>query len=604
MPIRQRPITRLGSRLIAAVLLLLTCNAATLAVGGTAPPTECGKTLVFARSLPGSPVPGATSVAFGAVVFFELTGDCIPGPYSLSATLEIDCGPLGVLSNTINTNIGEGFTSLPFVFDIPPTAPTTCTIQGEATVTFLDGTATRALLAPADYCFARENPLLPGQPLLQIERLTSSAAFAHPGDQVDHVIRIINNGNQDFEGTFTAVSSQRGRLPVSVAAFEGNFVGPFANSGPISGENFPIALPQHLGVDGCVILSPNPHSSQMPALIENLLIPPGQSVLFDISSRSWPLTARGNMSEIDISVDGMMGPLPVVGCAGFIAGADTQIPPTYDCVDSGAAALISPLPTDALLITVEPTSGTPVDSVLDLVNVQINRFGDPPISISEARNSTALTANHGRIRSQIQRASAFPLFLDTDTFELVLEYQLRTPGFPPNFPAIISLETVPNAPSGFETRFPYAIGRVDLATDGSRGMTGTMEFIYQLSLNALTVDKTYLPVDILDLQMSITPTGFTARALATASGARGSSSMVMEIEARGDARAAGGGGLGHHTCPGDVSGDGHVDFVDLNEVLANWGATVPPKTNGDADGDTDVDFDDLNIVLNYWGTSC
>ncbi len=53
--------------------------------------------------------------------------------------------------------------------------------------------------------------------------------------------------------------------------------------------------------------------------------------------------------------------------------------------------------------------------------------------------------------------------------------------------------------------------------------------------------------------------------------------------------------------PGDVNGDGLVNFADLNLVLSNFGQTgagIP----GDADGDGDVDFADLNIVLSNFGT--
>ena len=56
-------------------------------------------------------------------------------------------------------------------------------------------------------------------------------------------------------------------------------------------------------------------------------------------------------------------------------------------------------------------------------------------------------------------------------------------------------------------------------------------------------------------------------------------------------------------CLADGSGDGMVDFDDLNLVLANWGMTGT-NVPGDLDGSGTVDFDDLNLVLNTWGTSC
>ena len=54
------------------------------------------------------------------------------------------------------------------------------------------------------------------------------------------------------------------------------------------------------------------------------------------------------------------------------------------------------------------------------------------------------------------------------------------------------------------------------------------------------------------------------------------------------------------TCPGDATGDGSIDFDDLNAVLAGWGGSG----SGDVDNDGDVDFDDLNLVLAHWGEDC
>lgn len=54
----------------------------------------------------------------------------------------------------------------------------------------------------------------------------------------------------------------------------------------------------------------------------------------------------------------------------------------------------------------------------------------------------------------------------------------------------------------------------------------------------------------------------------------------------------------------DVSGDGNVNFDDLNTVLAGWAMTVTPGTGGDVDGSGFIDFDDLILVLQQWGEAC
>ncbi len=57
-------------------------------------------------------------------------------------------------------------------------------------------------------------------------------------------------------------------------------------------------------------------------------------------------------------------------------------------------------------------------------------------------------------------------------------------------------------------------------------------------------------------------------------------------------------------CPGDVSGDGTVNFEDLNELLQFWSVSVIPGDSGDLDGNGTVDFGDLNELLEYWDTTC
>lgn len=58
-----------------------------------------------------------------------------------------------------------------------------------------------------------------------------------------------------------------------------------------------------------------------------------------------------------------------------------------------------------------------------------------------------------------------------------------------------------------------------------------------------------------------------------------------------------------HHCPGDVNGDGVVDFVDLNGVLGSYGESGP-CAQGDVNNDNVVDFLDLNESLSYYGLAC
>ena len=52
-------------------------------------------------------------------------------------------------------------------------------------------------------------------------------------------------------------------------------------------------------------------------------------------------------------------------------------------------------------------------------------------------------------------------------------------------------------------------------------------------------------------------------------------------------------------CPGDVDGNGTIDFTDLLATLAAWGAC--DGCPEDTDGNDMVDFVDLLAVLSGWG---
>jgi len=57
-------------------------------------------------------------------------------------------------------------------------------------------------------------------------------------------------------------------------------------------------------------------------------------------------------------------------------------------------------------------------------------------------------------------------------------------------------------------------------------------------------------------------------------------------------------------CPGDLTGDGDVDFADLNLLLSNYGQAVAPGLFGDIDESGTVDFVDLNLLLSTYGSGC
>jgi hypothetical protein len=54
-------------------------------------------------------------------------------------------------------------------------------------------------------------------------------------------------------------------------------------------------------------------------------------------------------------------------------------------------------------------------------------------------------------------------------------------------------------------------------------------------------------------------------------------------------------------CPGDVTGNGLVNPVDLAALLVDWGTAGDSEFETDCNEDGIVDADDLAIVLAEWG---
>jgi len=60
-------------------------------------------------------------------------------------------------------------------------------------------------------------------------------------------------------------------------------------------------------------------------------------------------------------------------------------------------------------------------------------------------------------------------------------------------------------------------------------------------------------------------------------------------------------------CPGDSSGDGRVNFIDITATLVDWGAVylpLPGTGSGDANGDGVVNFADITAALANWMGAC
>jgi Ca2+-binding EF-hand superfamily protein len=57
-------------------------------------------------------------------------------------------------------------------------------------------------------------------------------------------------------------------------------------------------------------------------------------------------------------------------------------------------------------------------------------------------------------------------------------------------------------------------------------------------------------------------------------------------------------------CPEDVTGDGQIDVLDLNAVLAAFNQPASADPDADITDDGQIDVLDLNAVLAAFNTAC
>jgi hypothetical protein len=129
------------------------------------------------------------------------------------------------------------------------------------------------------------------------------------------------------------------------------------------------------------------------------------------------------------------------------------------------------------------------------------------------------------------------------------------------------------APFGYGTRLVARVGDIDFVryVDGGNGYLGSSELITHFGLGDATV------IDELRIEW--------ARGYVTTLKGVG---VDRRITVTAPALA-------------DVSGDGQVNAVDVEVLVAGWGSVTPASLHCDLNNDGEIDRRDLAIVLGHWG---
>ena len=595
-------IHHLAPAALAAAGCLAAFGARSLACGGTPPPRDCGKSLVIAQGLPGTVLlTGGGMLDVPLTAYLNLTAaagggtPCPPGPYVLMVTLTLTCPGMAPAVTTVTFPLpGPGY-SAPLVASVPvpPGAPRVCALSVTGKVVFGNGTSISANSVDKDVCIGAPSPQNPAVPRLVIAHAVSPVVRAHPGDQASMKYVVTNNDTVNtFNGTVTVSMEGSARLVTSTGpAVEPAGSGPFTISDPTAGDNFPIAFGP-VNPPLCVPLPASPQDPTVPMITNAVTLLPGQSKMIEVVGRSWGMCANGSCSKAKVRLEGVYSDSTSgLACTSSAMFADTSAPPQFKWVDSGKVATLTPTGATRLMLSGMPAATTNTTLGVTLSPQTVTFNGQPPIGGQQFL--FALTPEYGRLMltpqfppQPLNVSSFFDVFVDVSLDGGSLQ----------------SLAVVPNAPNGYATIAPMLMGSA-VSPGSNAALNSFFDIFVQVSADVVTTGGQVLPMQ--RQTVAVTPRGPTAVTIqqrwTPMPSAIGQTAvgLVSKSDVRGFSRP---GRL--LFCPGDVSGDGVVNFADLSVVLAQFGQTVTPATGGDVNGDGVVNFADLSVVLSQFGRVC
>lgn len=177
----------------------------------------------------------------------------------------------------------------------------------------------------------------------------------------------------------------------------------------------------------------------------------------------------------------------------------------------------------------------------------------------------------------------------------------------PAYLELLGTAACPGCPSWLFSGFsddPYGINETSPPQDGDGIYTlfaplgapvaatpaGTRLVVFQFTALAVTSDT---PIAI--LESAGDPLGYTAVYDGTVPGLDVTGTLGEPVQVE----------IVCQLCPGDLVDNGHIDLVDLAELLAHYGMTSGARpSEGDMDCDGDVDLIDLAALLSVYGTQC
>lgn len=525
------------------VLAAFAFSSPTLACEGEPIAPRCGRTAALALAVPPNVLASGGPVTIDALLFLGVTefpadsGLCPPEPFLVNFDFTVTCTPSGdATGGSSDVPVTRGYNEIAIDLVLPSGPPRICSIDGTATVSFVDGTTLTAS-GGAQICLVEESTT-PGVPRLELLALEPGLGRVHPGDQSSYAIRLTNHdATESWSGTLDAEMINRSLLPLISGPLPPGH-GAYGIADP-AGDHFPIAFGDQLAA--CLPLPPDPHLVPVPAISRDIDLSPGASIDLEIVSRPWGMCADGSCGQGLVLIDGLFTDATAgFACSGFATGADIGAPPSGLWPDTGVSASMLP-PLDPLGAEL-PFLGLPVplappfELLMQIPQADLLLEGQPPLPAQP--QSSELDAERGRIGLGFAGPNLFPADVPFG-----FGFRLELPPDPAGSVAsteIIAMQLVGAAPTGLSDAGPLVTGLLR----AERGPIGDPEIVLLdlvLRLSGQGLDEQGNPRQVLfqDVQVMPQPGSSGADFFVQAQMAPGTGQQIQELDLFVDFRAHG-----------------------------------------------------------------
>lgn len=606
---------------IAAAMALTALPQGAFAQSGTPPPYLCARAYHFGAASEKSTVSADTggAVNINTVHFVKNVNNdasCESGLGIVMMSVIIKCPGQA----DIATSFGPffltklGFTTFPIVVNMPAGSAGKCTVEITSNVTFSDGQqVTQTVNHPVDMTPGAVGDT--GTPNIEVTLLNVGATnFGPPSQGGFFDVEITNNSpDQTWTGSVTAMMGMVSDEAEVIAGQDDNAIGVFGVTNNNGNDTFPVNIGDIL-FPPCFAMSDDPSTvGPQTATSDEFELDGWDTTTVRVNYDSYPLSPDGAMGQLSVRAEGTFADgTSASACATGVVGVDTSMPPPdMSCPDDVAVNIAVGLNTP-----VTPGVGMAFDCG-DGAAGQINFCTDESqIELTDAIGipfgGTTGFSGPGPVAGAFGRLIVEISFLnpigsrDEDyTFKFPINFKPdETLGGEIQDVLLLDIRAAGGGP--IQGTAPVSFGTLCITMKDGRQLL--VDFTMQLESSGIeqgSFDPVEMTVD--DINVGSTGTGLSICIMTHAVDDGGTAGLIgysTTVDFSSVVRKK-----PPPPCPADYTGDGILDFFDVQGFLTKYGNgtgdPVPsPPEGADFIDDDILNFFDVQEFLTQYSSGC